>query len=168
MGKKRKRFVSHYNTYFEKIYRYIYFRTGQNRETAEDLTSEVMLKAYEAYEDFDQSKNFGIWIYRIARNHLIDHYKKAKREIVSLEDAEYLLKTDEKIAEKVDIKMSVERVEQALENLPEQHKEVMIMKFLNDMSYAEIADIMNLKETHVRVLVSRAAGALKKQLSFLT
>ncbi len=168
MSKKRKRFVSYYNTYFEKIYRYIFFRVGQNRETAEDLTSEVMLKAYEAFEDFDQDRNFGVWIYRIARNHLIDHYKKTKKEIVALEDAEYELKYVDKAAEKADEGIKMEHVENAMERLPDQHKEIITLKFLSEMTNKEIAEILNLKETHVRVLISRATGNLKKQLSFLT
>lgn len=168
MSKKRKRFASYYNTYFEKIYRYIFFRVGQNRETAEDLTSEVMLKAYEAFEDFDQERNFKVWIYRIARNHLIDHYKKTKKNIVDLEDAEYELKFDDKLEEKAETKMKMEHVEQAIERLPEQHKEVITLKFMSEMTNKEIAEILNLKETHVRVLVNRATGGLKKQLSFLT
>ncbi len=128
----------------------------------------MMLKAYEAFEDFDQKRNFGVWIYRIARNHLIDHYKKTKKEIVALEDAEYELKQDEKLAEKVDTGMKMEHVEKAIERLPDQHKEVITLKFISEMTNKEIAEILNLKETHVRVLVSRATGGLKKQLSFLT
>ncbi len=168
MGKKRKRFASYYNIYFEKIYRYIFFRVGHNRETAEDLTSEVMLKAYEAFEDFDQERNFGVWIYRIARNHLIDHYKKMKKEIVDFEDAEYELKYDDKVAERADTEIKMEHVEKAIERLPDQHKEVLTLKFMSEMTNKEIAEILNLKETHVRVLISRATGSLKKQLSFLT
>lgn len=168
MSKKRKRFASYYNTYFEKIYRYIFFRVGQNRETAEDLTSEVMLKAYEAFENFDQERNFGVWIYIIARNHLIDHYKKTKKDIVALEDAEYELKYDDKLEEKAETEMKMEHVEQAIERLPDQHKEVITLKFMSEMTNKEIAEVLNLKETHVRVLISRATGNLKKQLLFLT
>jgi len=127
-----------------------------------------MLKAYEAYDDFDQSRNFGVWIYRIAKNHLIDHYKKARREIVSLEDAEYELKTDEKIVEKVDEKMQIEQVEKALEHLSEQHREMVIMKYFSDLSHKEIAGIMDMTEANVRVMIHRAVGGLKKRLAFLS
>jgi len=168
MRSKRKRFVSYYNTYFEKIYRYIFFRSGRDRELAEDLTSEVMIKAYEAFDDFDQSKNFSVWIYRIAHNHLVDHYKKVKKEIVAIEDAENELEKDEKIVENTDSKLSMEQVEMVLEMLPDQQKEIIMMKYFQELSHKEIAGIMDMTEAHVRVLAHRALEMLKKRLSFLT
>lgn len=168
MRSKRKRFISYYNTYFEKIYRYIFFRSGRDRALAEDLTSEVMLKAYEHFEDFDHSKNFSVWIYRIAHNHLVDYYKKAKKELVAIEDVENELKKDDRIAEKLDDKLSIAQVETVLEMLPEQQKEIILMKYFQELSHKEIADIMDMTEAHVRVQAHRALKTLQKQLSFLT
>ena len=167
MIQKRKRFASYYNTYFDKIYRYIYFRVGRDREMAEDLTSEVMLKAYEGFEDFDQDRSFGVWIYRIAHNHLVDHYKKVKKEIVPLEDAESKLKVNERIEEKADASMNLEHVGTVLEQLPDQQRNIIVMKYFNDLTHKEIARILDMTEAHVRVLAHRALGVLRQRLSFL-
>jgi len=167
MKKKRKSFLSYYNTYFEKIYRYLFFRVGRNRQLAEDLTSEVMLKALEHFEDFDHGRSFSVWIYRIARNHLFDFYRKAGKDTVPLDAVAGVLEGKERVVEQVEGKMKKEKVEQALDVLPDQQREVFILKFFQDLSHGEIASILQLKEAHVRVLQHRAVRTVRKRLSFL-
>jgi hypothetical protein len=58
-GKKRKKFLAYYNMYFEKIYRYMFSGSDKKKELAEDLTSDVILKAYENFEDFDEARISG-------------------------------------------------------------------------------------------------------------
>lgn len=168
MKRKNKTFLKYYNTYFEKIYRYIFFRVGKDRALAEDLTSEVMLKAYEKFDTFDPGKSFSVWIYRIAHNHLVDHYKKVKIAQVPLDEIENILKTDDYMNLKIDTKMDLQKVKTAIEKLPEAQREIVLMHFMHDLSVKEIAEVQTQSENNIRVILSRAVSRLKKQLVFLS
>lgn len=165
--KKKKEFLSHYNTFFCKIYRYVFFRTGRNKELAEDMTSDIFLKAYEAFEDFDETKNFSVWIYRIAHNHLIDHYRKLKGEPIPLEEVINELKSEALHMQDLDRKIHLKHVADLLGKLPENQREVMVMKYFSDLTNKEISQILNMNEAHVRVLQHRALDFLKTRLAFL-
>ncbi|MFC1748437.1 RNA polymerase sigma factor [Pseudomonadota bacterium] len=161
---KRKSFPAYYNTFFEKIYRYIFFRVGRKKELAEDLTSDIFLKAYEHYDTFDHEKSFSVWIYRIAHNHLIDHYKKSKKETVPVEDKEYELGEESKIEKEIDIKLDLEKVSKILDKIQEKQRELVIMKYFNDLTNREIAQVMSQTEEYIRVLNHRAIQAIKSHL----
>jgi RNA polymerase sigma-70 factor (ECF subfamily) len=168
MAKEFKRFLEYYNTYFEKVYRYIFFRVGRDKELAEDLTSEIFLKALEKFENFDQKRPFAVWIYRIAHNHLIDHYKKQNLEMMDIEELANELKANSNLVNELERKMNASRVTEVLEELPPLQKEVIMMKYLNDLSNPEIAEILDTNEAHVRVLHHRALKWLKTKLAYVT
>jgi RNA polymerase sigma factor (sigma-70 family) len=163
---KYKGFLTYYNQFFEKVYRYIFFRVGRNRELAEDMTSEVFLKAMENFETFDQEKNFGVWVYRIAHNHLVDYFRKAKMDTVEIEEVIDLIKDKGDLVNELDVKLSMEQVMSQLESIPQLQKEVILLKYVNDLENEEIAKVLNTNEAHVRVLQSRALGNLKIKLSY--
>ena len=117
-NKKNKRFSQYYNEFFEKIYNYIFFRVGNNRQMAEEFTQEVFLKAYENFDDFDKNANFSAWIYRIAHNHIIDHYRKKKTNTTDLDAIvnmiNYSKHADETFVKNTDIKIEMKNVLKAL------------------------------------------------------
>ena len=117
MSAHLKDFLPYYNEFFEKVYRYIFFRSGRNKELAEDLTSEIFMKALENFESFDRTRPFAVWIYRIAHNHLTDFYKKAKRQIVPIEDVAHEIKSSESIPQDVSVAMDLEKIEKVLDDL---------------------------------------------------
>lgn len=168
MKRPLKTFLQHYTTSFEKVYRYIFFRVGRNKELAEDLTSEVFLKAMEHFDSFDESKLFLVWIYRIAHNHVVDFYKKAKMDTVDIEDVVNEVKTIPTFTNELNSKIDLEKVGSALEKLPPNQKDVMVMKYMHDLDNPQIAHILQISEAHLRVLHHRALQALKKQLSFFS
>lgn len=161
MKKTKKSFRQYYNTYFEKIYRYIYFRTGKDRALAEDLTSDIMLKAYENFDTYDQERKFSTWIYRIAHNHLVDYYKKAKLDQVPLEEGYAKSGEKEDIAKKLDSEMEIGKVSDVVKELPTKQKEIVILKYFNDLSNKEIAFVLNTTEAYIRVNLHRAVKQLK-------
>ncbi|TAL19526.1 sigma-70 family RNA polymerase sigma factor, partial [Patescibacteria group bacterium] len=71
-----EKFRKFYETHFNKIYRFVLFRVG-NRELAEDLVSEIFVKALKAFPSYDESRSRSSWIFTIARNHLINHYRSS-------------------------------------------------------------------------------------------
>lgn len=168
MAKPYKEFLDHYNIYFEKVYRYIFFRVGRNKELAEDLTSEIFLKALENYGDFDHARPFAVWIYRIAHNHLVDFYKKMKFEMMDIEEVANEIKSKGDLEREVETKINTGTVTDVLEDLPRLQKEVVVMKYVNDLTNPEIAQILDTNEAHVRVLHHRALKWLKTRLAYVT
>jgi len=168
MAKEFKQFLEYYNTYFEKVYRYIFFRVGRNKELAEDLTSEIFLKAMEKYDSFDQKRPFAVWVYRIAHNHLVDYYKKVKFEMMDIEEVANELKSNSNLVKELESRMNTASVTEVLEDLPRLQKEVIMMKYLNELSNPEIAEILDTNEAHVRVLHHRALKWLKTKLAYVT
>jgi len=148
------------------VYQYIFFRIGYDTQLAEDLTSETFLKAIEHFDDFDETKSFNAWIYRIAHNLLVDHYKRSKIETTPLENAENDVKEEAAFAAEIDRKSLLKKIHFALEKLPQQQKDVVILKYVNELDTKEIAHSLDMEESHVRVLLSRATQTLNKQFSF--
>ena len=168
MGKPFRNFLNYYNTYFEKVYRYIFFRVGRQKELAEDLTSEIFLKALQKFNDFDHGRPFAVWIYRIAHNHLVDYYKKAKYEMMDIEEVANEIRTNDDLRYELEVKMNLDKVSGILKELPHMQKEVVVMKYVNDLTNTEIAEILDTNEAHVRVLQHRALQKLKTKLAFVT
>ena len=76
----KSEFERFYRENIDRIHRYIFFRVGRNRDVAEDLVSEIFMKAHKAFDTFDEKVSKSAWIYRIAHNHLANHYRDQKQE----------------------------------------------------------------------------------------
>jgi len=147
-----------YDFYFPKIYGYIYKRVG-NFDLAEDLVSATFLKVFTNLGGYNQrGYSFGAWVYRIATNNLIDHYRKAgRKKIVPLDEVED--KHDD-VSDSPDtlVQRSQDRelVQRAMENIPEKYQQVLHLKFFADQSNQEIAEALETSENNVRVMTFRA------------
>ena len=97
-----------YDEYIQRIYKFIYFKT-HHRESAEDLTSRVFIKAFEKIKTYNEGKSsFSVWLYRIARNTVIDHYRTNKIDI-NIEDI-WNTEIDSKVSTDFDNKLQLEKV----------------------------------------------------------
>jgi RNA polymerase sigma-70 factor (ECF subfamily) len=153
-----------YEATVEKIYNFVYYRTGRNRDLAEDLTSEIFLKALERFETYDQNSSFQAWIFTIARNHIIDRYRTHK-ESVRLEDLTNVLSAPKKdLNLEIDEREAVKMVMESIDRLPENHREVLVLKFVNELDNSEIARILDKNQGAVRVAIHRALQALRNIL----
>ena len=160
-----RQFLVLYKQYFDKIYQFVYYRTGRSRETAEDLTSEIFLKALEHFSEYDESiGTFNSWIYRIAQNHITDYYR-TNRATISLEDASNVAEETHMISEKMKIKEQYEYVLRSIQSLPEGYQEILILKYINQYSNEEIGEIMNKSQGSIRVTLHRAIKALIDKLN---
>ena len=152
----------YYKEHVEKIYNYLFYRTGRNKSVAEDLTQEVFLKALEKIDRFDPDfSSFNSWIYAIARNHLIDHYRVQKVE-TSLEKVKEFLHSDYSIPKAFAAKQEVLIQLSRLEEIPAAYQDIITLKYINEFSNDEIAKILEKEPGTVRVLLHRALAALKK------
>ena len=148
-----------YHAYIERIYRFVYYKT-HHKETAEDLTSKVFFKVFNKIDGFDEEKGtFTAWIYRIARNTVIDHYRQSRPQM-NIDDV-WGLCGDQDIERDAHIMLSMEKVEKHLVELSGDQREILIMRVWQELSYKEIADIMNKSEESCRMAYSRAIKKLQ-------
>ena len=152
-----------YDHYLPKIYRYVLNRVG-NKEVAEDLTSKIFLKALQNLDRFEYTISFSSWIYRIAHNTVIDFYRTNRKYVVSIESIEYLLKSDSKTerpAEQADLSRKMLSL---LKQLPKSYQEVLSLRFFEEQSNEEIAEILDCSTNNVGVKIHRALKAFRKQV----
>jgi len=162
-------FEKMYTTQVDKIYRFVFFRVGNNKEAAEDLTSEVFLRALEYFDSYDSTKSQSAWLMTIAKNCLVDYYKKQKHN-VSLEAA----MADDEDSNKVDrLLFAVAKenfakagfnleIMEKLATLSENDREIVTFHYLYGYSYLEIAQMREMSETAVKVAAHRALKKIVK------
>jgi RNA polymerase sigma factor (sigma-70 family) len=155
-------FGSLYDRYQPEILRYL---TNHVRDhaTAEDLTQQVFLKAWQAIPRYEQRNvPFKSWLYRMAHNQMVDHFRTQRRTV----DLEGIDRSQPDEAEAT--VLATERrafIEAALRRLSADHREVLVLRFLMEKSAAEIGEVMNRKEVTVRGLQLRALRALRRELN---
>jgi RNA polymerase sigma-70 factor (ECF subfamily) len=138
------------------------------KEDAEDVLQDVFLSAYKNLNDFDQDLKFSSWIYRIAHNKVISHFRKitARPKTTTYEGDSQLLNilaSDEDIALSLEKKHASEGVRDILEQLDEKYREVLVLKFLEEKDYKEISDILEKPMGTVATLISRAKKQFKEK-----
>jgi RNA polymerase sigma-70 factor (ECF subfamily) len=149
-----------YERYQRGIYRYLYYRVG-DPQTAEDLTSEVFLRMIEALSNYDnQDVSFQAWLFQIARNISIDHYRKMGiQRNVQLEDN--LPEQGTEPLELIAKELTSEKLRLALVELPESQRDVIVMRFITGMPIGEVAQVLHKSEDSVKGLQRRALLALR-------
>jgi len=152
-----------YDLYVEKIYAYIYHRVGQ-ADLAEDLTGQVFMRMLEAVRTGRVwHTSFSGWLYRIAHNLVVDHYRRKKRAtIVDLDDAAPVRAQTGDPIDSMESQFERERLRAALAKLTDEQAQVIGLRFLEDLSIAEVAQIMDKTEGAVKALQYRAVLALRR------
>jgi len=153
--------------YERPLLTYIKRITNLPNEDAEDLLQEVFIKTYQNLSDFDQSLKFSSWIYRIAHNHVVSHYRKNKKSQrdTYLEENEILyekLATDLNIKEETDKTLLKEKIQKLLSKLDIKYREVLILKYLEDKDYTEISNILKKPMGTIATLLNRAKEKFKE------
>lgn len=170
MDNTREKFSGIYDQYIDKIYRFVYLKVN-SQDIAEDLTSKVFLKGWEAFNKAENVENKqgiinpGAFLYQIARNTVIDHYRdKAKVKMVSTDTAPQLIDPGTNIEQKAILSSDMERVKTAIQGLKKDYQDIVIWHYLDDMPVNEIAETLRKPAGTVRVMLSRGLKALKKEL----
>jgi RNA polymerase sigma-70 factor (ECF subfamily) len=150
-----------YDHYIRLIYNFIFYKTF-HKETAEDLTSETFFKALRNIQSVDLEKSFGSWLYKIAQNTVLDHYR-ARRNHEDIDDFWDISDTTD-IALEVDTSISVDALKKELKNLSSTDRDIIIMRIWQDLSYKEIADIVGKSEASCKMTYSRALAKLRSTM----
>jgi len=155
-----------YDAYFERLYRYAYRFVG-DAETAQDIAAETLRRLLEALRDGRAPNHLGAWLYRVAHNLAMDQYRQRPAEgLVSLEP-------DLDQADEVDTeadsehRLAQKRVRQALGRLTPEQQSVVVLKFMEGYSNAEVGALMNKPEGAIKSLQHRALATLKRALTGL-
>lgn len=148
-----------YEKYVDQIYKFIYLKT-YNVELSQDLTSQTFLKALDKISTFknDETSSFKSWIYRIAYNLVIDDYK-TKKESINLEEILEIW-FEQNLWKNLDDKEKLKKVFNYFNTLNKKHKEILIMRLWDDLSYKEISEISNQSVDNCKKIVSRTLSQI--------
>lgn len=148
-----------YQKYFQKIFRYCKFNT-KNEEVAKDICQESFVKAYKKLKDFKTDGNWSIqsFLFTIARNLIIDDSRKKKES--NLEDFENL-ESSEDLYEANEKKENIKKVRSVLLKLDEIERQIVILRFFEELSFQEISKILKIKDGALRVRTFRVMNKLK-------
>jgi len=152
-----------YDKYVEDIYRFVVMRV-RNTHQAQDVTAEVFLKAWQYVSSQKKYiKDFRALLYRIARNVVIDHYRSSQKEMTAFDEdgLEAVVDTSSDIVENIQHKDDMRLVFQTLDQLSDDHKELIILRYAQDLSIKEIAGVQGKTNGAVRVALHRAIKQLK-------
>jgi len=153
-----------------KIYNLCYRFTGRPAE-AEDLTQEVFIKIFQTLQSFDEAQGtFTTWLNRVARNHLVDHYRRTRKERLtsSLDDEENPLQETPSSgagpSAELESRERRELLQRALEKLSPDLREAVILRDLNDLDYDEIAQVLSVPQGTVKSRINRGRLELARVL----
>ena len=157
----RSDFEQLYKDNLERVYRFIYYRVGGKVEKAEDLTSEVFMKALEHREKINKERYPVAYLMTIARNKLKNHYRDRKVE-TDVDDLAHVLQGEDgrRVLEKIS---DGHVLMEALETLSKESRQILELKHLEGFSFKEIAVIVGKKPGAVRVQAHRAMQELKSR-----
>lgn len=162
--KLEEAFMKAYDTTGDKLYKHIYFRVS-DKELAEDILQQTYFKAWrhlsENQRDFSHLRAL---FYKIAENLIIDHYRQKHKATVSTEDILELASDEDQLA-KTDSIIQNEKVLAALEDLGEETKQIMLLKYTEGLSSKEISTITGKSVVNINVIVHRALKQLKANLN---
>ncbi len=170
-------FIALFHRYRKPVYNFI-VRTVQDRNTAEDLLQDVFMRVIQRAEDFRGESKFTTWLYTIARNLCIDQLRKTNlRRNVSLNGASRSIENGEKrevTVQVVDRKPGVDRhtnskrlqevIANAVERLPEEQREVFLMRQVQNMPFREIANVVGVSENTIKSRMRYALERLREML----
>lgn len=161
-----------YDVYVSQVYRYCLGRV-RNPSDAEDLTEEIFLKVIGAIEGFewrtlgsDQGSSerspFRSWVFRIAHNHVVSFHRRAAARGTSAELTETLRDDRRGPQELAETKIAIQEVMEAVRQLPDAQRDVILLRFVSGLSVAETADVLAKQQTNVKVLQHKGIQRLKR------
>ena len=159
---ENKIILESYDAYADRIYRYVFLRTGK-KEVAEDIVQDIFLRMCDYIASgnvIDKAEHF---LMRTARNAVIDYYRKKKSlSLDEIEEGGFIMPDDPDLSiyEEVEVK----RVMRAMYDLPDKHRDVLLLKFVEGLGPQDIGELLNESSNVISVRLHRAQEELKKQL----
>ena len=167
MNREQQKFSKIYDCYVESIYRFIFIKVN-SQAIAEDLTSEVFSKSWQVFQQKEKPeiRNPRAFLYITARHLVIDFYRtKKQKQTVSIEDSREIEDTSEKLEEKENIRSDMALIHNRLKELNHDYQNVIILRFVEELSIGEISEVLDKSKGATRVLLHRAMGQLKEKMN---
>jgi RNA polymerase sigma-70 factor, ECF subfamily len=154
--------------HWRKVFNIAYKFTGKHDE-AEDLTQDVFVKIFKSLDTFDRRANFQTWLVSVSRNLCIDHYRSVRKERETIDrdvDAGALAPVAQTISPMAALEHRdrVTLLRKALSQLPEALRSAVLLRDIQELSYQEIADRLNLPEGTVKSRINRGRTELARQI----
>ena len=154
-----EQFLQVYDELADAIFRHCYFRVS-DRERAKELTQEVFMKTWEYMAHGDSIKNIKSFLYKVANNLIIDEYRKKKSvSLDELRDSGFEPKVE--VTREIESSLDAKGLLTVVEKLDIKHREVIIMRYIDDLSPKEIAEIVGESENNVSVRLHRAIKKIR-------
>ena len=151
-----------YHRYYKNVYNYIAFRIN-NHYDAEELASDVFVKAIQSQKRYNGKSPMEAWLIGIAKNTVTDYLRKTmRRQSLPIDSIIDLVSAEKQPEEVVVINEESKQLMSALTRLRDKERQIISMKFATELKHSEIAKILNISESHVGVTVHRAMGKLKR------
>lgn len=152
----KQSFTLIYDGFFNDLYRYVYSKVGNKWDT-DDLVSEIFRKAFEKYESLQEPSNAKAWLFTIARNTIIDFYRR-KKDVLTGEAMEWIA-SPESLEGEVEQEEELACLQKVLAFLPEDERELVKLKYFAGLRHREIGEVLSKSE---EVIKMRAFRLLKK------
>ena len=152
--------------YFSPLFFGYFVKRVLNREIAEDLVQEVFLRIVKNIQNFDEkSGNFCSWVWQIAKNRLIDHYREKKNvSFCDLEKIKEIEDLSENNEHRLHHKLLVESICRLIEDFRPEDQTVFTLRFISDLSYKEISELTGKSEESLRITIFRIKNKIKKSI----
>ncbi|UCD18721.1 MAG: RNA polymerase sigma factor [candidate division WOR-3 bacterium] len=145
------------NLYKGRIFSYVY-RMVRNYHDAEDITFDTFIKCFNALATFDTSRPFAAWLFTIAHNLTMDHFRKNRIEVDYIDEFH---PGDDDLAGDYEKKRKLEQIDLALSQLPPLDRELVILFHKEEYSYQEISEILTIPVTTIKTRLHRARRKLR-------
>ena len=162
MDSLNEQFGQIYDQYIDKIYRFVYLKVS-SQEVAEDVTSKVFIKGWEAFQSRrDTIKNPGAFLYQIASNAVVDHYReKGRSKVVSVDDSPEIADPGTNAQDMAILSADINVVKKSIQKLKKEYQDIIIWHYLDDMPIDNIAQLINKPAGTVRVILHRGLNELR-------
>jgi len=144
------------------VYRTAYYILG-NEQDALDAAQEALIRVYTKIGSYQEKAQFKTWVQRIVTNICIDKFRRTKPS-VSIEEHEMIFRSDNNVEDEVISTYVAKDIQEAIERLPEHHRTVVVLRYLQDFSYNEIAETLDLPINTVKSYLFRARHQLQHLL----
>jgi len=159
-------FATIYRRYLDRVYGYAFYQLGDHHD-AEDVTERIFLAALRALPDFhDQGSTFRAWLFRIAHNTIANaHRSRARRRTEPLPDDFQRAAPNADPAGQVALADELREIRRAVAEMPDERRQVILLRFVDDLSTVEIAEVLDRSPGAVRVLLHRSLRELAGRLN---